>query len=106
MFERAKKILRKLFGLEEAKVKVMAEVKGWPDKWEHQPPPEKIEPPELKNEVIEPHYPPSCHMIRFPERISKPGSQAIHKVSPKNFKPRTAHEKRLLKPKATLEEDN
>ena len=32
-----KKLVRKLFGLEEAEVKVMAEVKGWPDKWEHTP---------------------------------------------------------------------
>jgi hypothetical protein len=48
------------------------------------------------------NYPPSCHII-IP---SKPGSQAIRKVSPKHFKPRTAHEKRLLKPKAKLEDEN
>jgi hypothetical protein len=48
------------------------------------------------------NYPHSCHII-IP---SKPGSQAIRKVSPKHFKPRTAHEKRLLKPKAKLEEEN
>ena len=96
MFERAKKFLRKLFSLEKPEVKVMAEVKGWPDKWEHTPPP----PPK-----VEPNYPPTCHMIRYPEKIRKPGSQAIHKVSPKHFKPRTRHEKRLLNPKAKLEEE-
>jgi len=98
LFERAKKFFRKLFGLEKPEVKYYAEVKGWPDKWEHHPP--------KKEEVIEPSLPPSCHVIRYPERISKPGSQAIHKVSPKNFKPRSAHEKKILNPKAKLEEQN
>jgi len=44
------------------------------------------------------NYPPTCHLIR------KPGSQAIHKISSKHFKPRTAHEKRLYKPNAKLED--
>jgi len=56
--------------------------------------------------------PPTCHagqhLFSCPSsvivRVS--GSQARKNVSPKHFKPRTAHEKRLLKPKAKLEEEN
>jgi hypothetical protein len=96
LFGKLKKALRKLFGLEKAEVKYYAEVKGWPDKWEHHAP---------KEEVIEPSLPPSCHVIRYPERIRKPGSQAIHKVSPKNFKPRTAHERKLWASQRSNEED-
>ena len=103
MFERVKKLVRKLFGLEEAEVKVMAEVKGWPDKWEHTPSKEVHDgSTTLPNGTrVNVGYP-----GRYPERVTKPGSQAIHKVSPKNFKPRPAHEKKLLNPKAKLEEDN
>ena len=107
MFERAKKFFRKLFGLEKPEVKYYAEVKGWPNKWEHTPSKEVHDGSTTlpSGTRVNVGYPPTCHMIRYPERIRKPGSQAIHKVSPKHFKPRPAHERKLLNPKAKLEEE-
>ena len=98
MFERAKKFLRKLFGLKESKIKVVM--------MKQKPTLSTQKPIYGVDYLLEPNYPPSCHMIRFPERVTKPGSQAIHKISPKNFKPRPAHERKLLNPKAKLEEEN
>jgi hypothetical protein len=88
LFGKLKKAIRKLFGLEKPKVKYYAEVKGWPDKWEYHPPP-CAHPPPCKESItlLLPRKPPP-------------------KASPKHFKPRTAHEKRLLNPKAKLEEEN
>jgi hypothetical protein len=78
----------------------MAEVKGWPDKWRFM---EKSQVEGIERRTIKPSYPPTCHVIRFPEKI---GSQAVRKASSKHFKPRTAHEKRLYNPNAKLEEED
>jgi len=43
--------------------------------------------------------------FRPPRKVAKAGAQATRKVSSKHFKPRTAHEKRLLKPKAKLDDE-
>jgi hypothetical protein len=106
LFGKLKKAIRKLFGLELTTTEIsdveesLKEIQqGQAKKFTNTN--ELLE--ELK--TVEPSLPPSCHVIRYPERIRKPGSQAIHKVSPKNFKPRPAHERKLLNPKAKLEEE-
>jgi len=88
LFGKLKKAIQKLFRIKKKSL-IQIEITH-----NHQP------------DYVIPNYPPTCHMIRYPERMNRPGTQAIHKVSPKQFKPRTAHEKRLLNPKAKLEEKN
>ena len=98
LFGKLKKAIRKFFMLDEPSIEAI-------DFALHKT---LIEASRLQTEKVEPGYPPNpptCHMIRYPEKIRKPGSQAIHKVSPKHFKPRPAHEKKLLNPKAKLEEE-
>jgi hypothetical protein len=104
LFERAKKLFRKLFGLELTATEI-SDVKESLKEIEQGQAKKFTNADEFLEELktVEPNLPPSCHAIRYPERIR---SQAIHKVSPKNFKPRTSHEKRLWNPKAKLEEDD
>jgi hypothetical protein len=99
LFGKLKKAIRKFLMLDEPTIEASQTEKSYTVK-------PNASARSLCGAYVQPNYPPTCHMIRYPERINRPGTQAIHKVSPKHFKPRTAHEKRLLKPKAKLEEEH